>query len=450
MSQVEKRLKRWMFYNLPKSHAWIFYHNLQEMITSETERISSQDGIVVPEVSLDNLVYLYGIRMDVSDNQKHLIALFETIYGFYLLENKILVLADRVEEGDGKDRVIVSSEKVDPEKEQAEVEQQTKSESRLEFFGSDLLQVIQRGSRRVLGLFRIPKKINDLDKDLPLSEEELNGLPDELMPYDQNYQIGDQSESLSLLKRRVEKMFTQRKMVDISQDFRVDGEMLGLMFHNWGEGGDQRIGQLVLNNCFRITDFSWADHLGGLVENLSCVNLPQLDSNNLTYLVVKFDSGLEKVSVHYCPRVDVRGLLPVLRSSRISSCVFDNQGMVCQPNPYSGLIKDEEWKKIRNYSLETVLINSTNLSLDVVDYLNKSCVVLKNLIICDQVYQEIRKNLFGESDARKLSISSIGTLKRIEVPKDFKLRGMYKDSYQAPFSQSMMRIIEQNKSQVVG
>ena len=72
-------IRKWLFYNGSKDHAWIVYQNLEQITTD-----SKYHGLCNPLKNRDQIQYIHAIEMDLDN----LTCLLETADGFYLIRNE--------------------------------------------------------------------------------------------------------------------------------------------------------------------------------------------------------------------------------------------------------------------------------------------------------------------------------------------------------------------------
>jgi len=207
---------------------------------------------------------------------------------------------------------------------------------------------------------------------------------------------------------------------------------------------------LTLTNCVNITDFKWchADWAQKL-KNLTLVKMypnSKITAYHLKFLVDHLPS-LERISFHYCGTINLTALLGLLGSSKcqLKSIVFDNSAMLCQGNGYSGVISEEQWLELKNDTLESLYLNSSNVSLDIINYLRQSCTKLNNVMLCHKVYENLKQNMSPPDDppsAQEITYFDLEGKTKMVVPSNYELRNLLKDKYQAPFSSSMLSRIE--------
>lgn len=240
--------------------------------------------------------------------------------------------------------------------------------------------------------------------------------------------------------------------------------------------------KLILNTCWRLRNPVWAKDAVNWSSNikvLELINMPQL-SNEMLGTLLGYFPNTEDLYLHQCQKIDIRVLLsifcppppaeptpsssgtatpitsattsasttliaapvPTAAQEKLRSICLNNQMLVCQPNEYAGLITHDEWTNLRNYKLEKIFINSGNVSLDVIDYLKTSFVKLQNLILRDDIYANLRKNMNpGTLTAAQLTICSTEG-KKFEIPRDFTIRNLLRNRYQSPYSEAMQRIMQ--------
>lgn len=237
--------------------------------------------------------------------------------------------------------------------------------------------------------------------------------------------------------------------------------------------------KLILNTCWRLRNPVWAKDAVNWSSNikvLELINMPQL-SNEMLGTLLGYFPNTEDLYLHQCQKIDIRVLLsifcpppppadptpassgtatpttsasttlvttpvPTAAQEKLRSICLNNQMLVCQPNEYAGMITHDEWTNLRNYKLEKIFINSGNVSLDVIDYLKTSFVKLQNLILRDDIYATLRKNMNpGTLTAAQLTICSTEG-KKFEIPRDFTIRNLLRNRYQSPYSEAMQRIMQ--------
>jgi hypothetical protein len=78
----------------------------------------------------------------------------------------------------------------------------------------------------------------------------------------------------------------------------------------------------------------------------------------------------------------------------------------------------------------------------VIDYLKTSFVRLQNLIIRDDIYNNLKKNMTpGSHTAKQITICSTEG-KKFEISRDFTIRNLLRNRYQSPFSDAMQKIMK--------
>jgi hypothetical protein len=251
---------------------------------------------------------------------------------------------------------------------------------------------------------------------------------------------------------------TQHLLLDLSYNFQVKADHL----KTWTPTPTNRPTKLILNTCWQLRSPTWATEAKNWTDSirvLELINLPQL-TNEMTGELLQGFPNLEDLYLHQCSKLDIKVLLNIfgntnnatsmnplqqmnpVDNNKLRSLCLNNQSLVCQPNEYAGMITNDEWNTLRNYRLEKLFINSGNLSLDVIDYLKTSFVRLQNLIIRDDIYNNLKKNMTpGSHTAKQITICSTEG-KKFEISRDFTIRNLLRNRYQSPFSDAMQKIMK--------
>jgi len=488
----EKKIKRWMFYNCPKKHSWIVYQNIRSILEGTNFKVAPGHRATIPipvpqiikvkeidpetgnEVEVDYPSHIEPEQIcyvhSVVANPNGLTCLLETENGFYLIENQKNIIEKKtketveaeetveeeetaegeetaeeeetVEEEAGEivdiaeededinaNKIVFDSEVIDEEEEKKKAPK-IEIKSNLTFFDS-LNHFVQKASKSVIKTLGVKRL-----RGIKLNQEQKNGR--QHLPCDYYHLLKSGRPIGELLDQELADS-GDKKVLDLSFNYAVTTDHL----ENWvpsGEGGPKK---LLLNTCFQINKFSWtgAEWVKS-VKTLEMINIPQVTNQNIEYLVVKIPD-LEELMIHYCPQINIRVILGAMKPNKLKVICLNDAGLPIQPNQYAGLITDAEWELFRNYSVEQLLINSGNLSLDVIDYLKISCTRLKTLIICDAKYQELRQNMVpGLKSDDQILICSMGG-RKMQVERDFMIRNLLKSRYQDPYSDSMKRIMQQ-------
>lgn len=378
----ENKIQKWMFYHCPKNFSWIVYQNLESILHNTKYQDYVNEKKTEISLTQDNILYIHSVYM--TDTK--LIALIEARDGFYLVNN---------------------------EKNENNVNSITSRYSSVE-------HLLSHTPKTIMNLLEIKKA--SLRK---MTQEQSRR---ELYPFEYS-QYDDLNE---LLNREISK----DGHLDLSYNFTVTSEHL----FSWEP--KYFVNEVTFNTCYQFRDFKWlsAEWVKD-VTKLTMINMTQLTNQNVEFIVNKM-SNLKELYLFTCPQIDIRVILGALKLNRLETLCLHNVSMNCQPNQYSGLIAEEEWELFRNRSLKKLLVNSMNLSLDIIDYLRQSLLVLENLIIDESKFKYLHENLVsaGESEQKINIISNKG--KRMKLSRDFYLKNLFKHRFSKPFSDSMLKVME--------
>lgn len=382
-------IKRWMYFNCSRYHNWVIYQNLDAIL---------KDSIYTPSTapkieSRDDLTYIHSTHFTTD----HLTAILETTHGFYVLDNH------------------KTPEKV---------------ESRVSYCSyDDLPTLIKNMTNKLRETLNIKK----------LHSQKLtqNQRTRSLLPYDFHPQQSIQQQIELLNKYQSEKSH-----LDLS-------DVTGLTTSTLKEWNPSHmIRELTLNSCYQIREFEWLQTTWVQnIKKLTLINMTHITNASLEYLTHNL-SQLEELYVFSCPQVNIKCLLTTLNIDRLQVLCLNDPNMACQPNEYSGLITETEWGKFRNRSLKKLLINSNNISVDIIDYLRKSLKGLTTLILNPVKYKYFKESLInqGTSSSREITVASTEN-KAVKLKSDFVLKNLLKHRYQAPFSKSMLKVMERIRAE---
>jgi len=212
-----------------------------------------------------------------------------------------------------------------------------------------------------------------------------------------------------------------------------------------------KITTLTLNQNFRIMNFDWLTEILPNLREINLINMASLTVEAVEVICLAVP-GLREFSLHYCPRVNIRVLLNLLRLEGIDKIVLNQIDLVCQTNAYSGLVGPDEWAEVAYSPVTKLLINSTNLSLDVVDYLMPICHNLERLVVHPVIAKNLKENIkenensLGLETTSELIIAGLDN-KQFTVKRPFKIGGRLKDKYDEPISDSMKQKMAAIKQQ---
>ena len=206
-----------------------------------------------------------------------------------------------------------------------------------------------------------------------------------------------------------------------------------------------QITQIILNKNHQLENFEWLQNFPN-VQLLDFRYMNNLTFEDITYITSVF-KNLKVINLHFCGRINLRVLLPILKLNEIEKICIDDENFWCQKGAYELFIKPEEWENIDCLSLKTIAINSMNLTLDVIDYIIKACPSLGTFIMDTEVFNTAIKNVVnGYSSDTIILAPWQSTARGVQLHRKIKFKNMYKDNYNTKvFTDSFMKTIEQQE-----
>jgi hypothetical protein len=490
---TDQLIRRWMFYNCPKLHSWIVYQNIRSILDGTEYKVAPghnektpypgpkiitlQVPVPVPvpkspqptdppsttPPEMTTMEYLSHIEPaeikyvhSVIMTSNELYCLLETAEGVFTIENRKEKITPPTPKSDPQENQLKTGDMLTVEKEDGkEVAPQETVKSTLTFY--DNLEHFMNSVPKTLLKHLEIKKLSNLKLDKKYWSKVT---PAEFPTLYKNKPLTD-ADIHQYLSNSVEAeapkpgQETQHLLLDLSYNFQVKADHL----KTWTPTPTNRPTKLILNTCWQLRNPTWATEAKNWTDSirvLELINLPQL-TNEMTGELLQGFPNLEDLYLHQCSKLDIKVLLSIFgnnnstnnnnnnnnnNDNKLRSLCLNNQSLVCQPNEYAGMITNDEWNGLRNYRLEKLFINSGNLSLDVIDYLKTSFVRLQNLIIRDDIYNNLKKNMTpGSHTAKQITICSTEG-KKFEISRDFTIRNLLRNRYQSPFSDAMQKIMK--------
>jgi hypothetical protein len=397
---MEFQLQKYLFYQGPKDLTWIFYTQFNNIF--QTTHLPNEISITDFE---ETILYVHAFYL----NNQDLITVFQTKdRQYHLLCNK-----------NTPSGVDDSSPPV---------------QSKLTTY-STLEKLWGKLTKSQRTMLRMPKlsilKLKDLNKlDDPHVLLYINNRTSHVIP-----PITTDENNQSQLEINYHPLVTSETLQDLEHIGKLNGNPPS---------------SLKLINSFQITDFKWCH--AEWAQSLEHLTLVKMYSNsNITAYHLKFLVDhlpkLKRISFHYCGKINLTALLGLLSAEKcqLESIIFDNSNMLCQGNGYSGVISEEQWLALKNTTLNTLYLNSSNVSLDIIDYLRSSCQNLNQVMLCQKVYEHLKENMLPPEDPpseREITYFDLDGKTKMTLPANYELRNLLKNKFQAPFSNSMLNKIE--------
>jgi hypothetical protein len=198
---------------------------------------------------------------------------------------------------------------------------------------------------------------------------------------------------------------------------------------------------IVNQNMLLCDSFSWLFYFPNL-NALSITYSPITDQS--LERINKYAPELVLVDINHCLNITGRCLLELTKCSGLEEIVINGDNCKMQENKFETVITDEEWKTLSSGSLTSLEIDSTNLSMDFINYCLKSFHCLTRFIVNPTILQKLEKTArSGHSDQRVYFYSSEDLNNCFYRYKDIKIADLVSNKIGPCFSESMLRKIKE-------
>ncbi len=137
-------------------------------------------------------------------------------------------------------------------------------------------------------------------------------------------------------------------------------------------------------------------------------------------------------------------MLSLSRLPLLEKIIIDNEYCKLQETTYETVITDEEWKTIKSETIDTLFINSGNLTLDFIDFCLKSFSKITNFVIHEQMIQKLEKNSRSGHTEHKISFHSASNIDEgFYRYAAVKITDLVRNKISPAFSESMLRKIRE-------
>jgi len=441
---MDLSLKAWLNYNCCQGNNWIVMYKFDEIISHVGRKyyhvLGHGSGNQIVPMDIDtftttskDLSHIYFTYMTDSI----LITLVETYCGhLYLVSNKVKITESRDEETtveiEKRETVNeVNTQDVKKVDNILSLPQLESIESNIYKLGhvSHIRICLSRKERKLIGIKDSEWLGGHLKKN---QKDELNGLS--FMSF---INLVDVDQYILLLDKYIDQMGDTLNLI---HNFSVTSEKLNrITEHN-------NIKQLILHQNFQINDFMWLRNF----PKIKLINLfynHQIEQKHFEQ-IVQMLPDLETVNIHYCSRINIRILLPLLKLRNLRKLAIEDSQFWCQKSVHELFILPHEWNNIFCPSLQKMAINSCNLTLDVIDYLLTSCPNINQIIVDKDVLKSLSKNINGGLDKSETIVfnSWQNPNKGFTVQKKVFFKNLLKDTYNSQmFSDSMLKKIRENR-----
>jgi hypothetical protein len=406
--------KAWLNYNCTQGNNWIISYKFDEIIAHEGRRvykISGDRAVQIPETTLaltaKDLSHIYFTYM----TEEVLITLVETYDGqLYLIHNRVTI-------SEAPDELVQL-----PQVQLPVVHSVDSNIYKLTNI-SQIKHCLTKKERTVIGVKNLGQ----------LKENQKNDLG--FMSF-------------------INVSETQKYVQQLNQYIGRSGETLNLI-HNYSVTPDKlsqvdiqpNIKQLILYQNFQINDFEWLQKF----PNIKLLNLfynHQLEQKHIEQ-ITRVLPTLEVVNIHFCSRINVRILIPLLKLRNLTRLAIEDPQFWCQKSIHELFIAPHEWENIFCPSISKVAINSCNLTMDVIDYLLKACPNITQMTVEENVLKLLSENMEGglEKNDPLVVNSWQNPNKGFQIQKKIMFKNLLKNTYNSEmFSESMLKKIREIKT----
>lgn len=428
--------KKWLYFHCPKNFAWVVYQSIQDILTTtryfDHNKQKITDKNKIPHILPENIEYIHAVYF--TDNR--LVALLE----YSQTQNEVNHNNNNENEVNNENN---SNEDEIANNDDARINNNIlatgwilidnkKLEKTIDskaYLYDTVIDFMNMAPKTLKGLLDITKS-----KMRKMTEAEINAVD---LPYE--FVLKSESEMHDMLNE----FFIQKNKphLDLSHNFKVSSDVL----ESWNPDlSQQKILQVTLDTSYRINHFKWLNtEWAQNICRLNIINMTSVVDQNIHFIIHHLPN-LKELYIHFCPQITIRTLMGLRNNTTLEVLCLDDPRMVCQPNNYSTLLKEEEWDNLRVYGIKKLFLNSTNCSLDVIDYIRKSFPALQSLIIDHEKYEYLKKNLVNGGYVTDQLIIASTNGKKLTVCRDFHIKNLLKHRYQEPFSDAFKKVMEQH------
>lgn len=372
---TEREYKYWLTRNCPRQFCWVVAARLGEMISHKDTRFFDDKGQSIDSIALthESLQYIY---FAIVDNDK-LLTLVEDPSGYYIIENSRTVTEKEEQSAtDGTtedDEILINSE------------------IRYSRTLDGILSTMSRGKQKQLGIKR-----NDKCKLRSAEVTALKGI------VHIDFINKSPDEKQGLWNKYVKSC---DKTLDLSGFHTLDINVL-----RKSPVKNERVTSIILYQNIHIYELDWLDHFPNL-ELISAWFINMMQDCHLDALVYSARK-LQTFELHHCYQITGRALLHLSRLPLLSKIIIDNDQLPCQDNPFRTIILREEWESMDNRSVEFIMLNSNNLTLDYINFTLGAFKVLRKFVMNDIILDKLYKNTYSGEEKEKVVFQSVSDGKR--------------------------------------
>jgi len=348
--------------------------------------LENPDLNVKIDVSTFDLRYIYLFKDNADENNRRLTALFSDESKYYVLDNESLWSHESPEE---------------------------------------LVAGLPEDLRKYLDIKTPTQIAANLSK---VDKQALAGV----LPMD--FARATHEEQIDLWKRYIEQK--QGDTLDLSGLYNLNPRVII-------EAGNryEKFTTLILNQNSGLCQkgFSWLFYFPKL-QTFSAWYVDDMTEESLVNFH-KYAPNVKITEFHQCKNLSGRCLIHLTDLEKI---IIDNEMCRLQDTTYETVITDDEWKGIKSDTLNTLFINSANLTLDFIDLCLKSFTSLTNFVMNELVLQKLDKHSRSGHTERKISFHSSADINQgFYRYADVKITDLVRNKIAPAFSEAMLRKIRE-------
>ena len=457
---TDDEIKYWLLDKSHRDHCWIVEHQIADVAKESSFLHLNNVGIdtLAADGNTFKLKYTYCAHVTT----KSLVALVEDVHGHFCVirNNKSFVPKDEDDEDEGSEeealRALETSRSRGPET----------FDSRTASARSKAFEIAKASTTDTSTTGAEPAKPVEPEE---LNDENANVVIDSTITYGN---IRDLLKNLSdaergslgvvkhvhmKLKKEAKNTWTERLHIMqcadgfsewLAKEAATDNvDFIGMFWLKPESFASQKpfanVLGLTLNQNFRMTRFDALLAVFPNLRQINLINMPTLSTEMVGH-VCELLPELREFSMHFCPLTTIRIMLSLLKLKRIEKICLNQVDLACQQNTHSGLVGELEWQALDPcVSLQKLLINSTNMSLDALDYMLPKCPEVERVVLDAKVYESLAKNLVSRTPepglvmGKAFVIASLDNRNKKTVQRPFIIKNLMRDSVEQPFSDAM-------------
>ena len=209
---------------------------------------------------------------------------------------------------------------------------------------------------------------------------------------------------------------------------------------------NEKIKSINLNSNNSIDSLTWIQKFPK-VENLTISFCSNINDDSVKEIC---SNSIKSIDFYNCETITLLSLKSILENTSIESVSFINPNMNCG-KPLCPLISQEDWNNLYEHSgsktIKNLYIDSVYLSKDTCHDIINSCRNLQRLVLNTENYNQIINDVHdGYNKEDTIVICNHEYSEKRVFRKTVSISRLKRDSIEPAFSNSMLKIIQQNKN----